>query len=158
MVEYQLGAGVPQPTTAGSLWEAMSGRPLSADLLDWPPDLFAFDLVGASAVGGLSFCTVAAVWASVAAGITKRVVDHGRGRWPCVEWRRRCPRGAGSAVACQRPFYSQPSVRRALGCKGLWRRHHSARVRIEIAGLIATTREGSDRSPLAARPCHYAAP
>lgn len=41
MVEYQLGAGVPQPTTAGSLWEAMSGRPLSADLLDWPPDLFA---------------------------------------------------------------------------------------------------------------------
>jgi hypothetical protein len=41
MVEYQLGAGVPQRTTAGSLWQAMSGRPLSADLLDWPPDLFA---------------------------------------------------------------------------------------------------------------------
>jgi len=39
MVEYQLGAGVPQRTTAGSLWQAMSGRPLSADLLDWPPDL-----------------------------------------------------------------------------------------------------------------------
>jgi hypothetical protein len=28
-------------TTAASLWQAMSGRPLSADLLDWPPDLFA---------------------------------------------------------------------------------------------------------------------
>jgi hypothetical protein len=41
MVEYPLGAGVPQETTAGSLWQAMSGRPLSADLLDWPPDLFA---------------------------------------------------------------------------------------------------------------------
>lgn len=41
MLEYQLGAGVPQQTTAGSLWQAMSGRPLSADLLDWPPDLFA---------------------------------------------------------------------------------------------------------------------
>ncbi len=41
MVEHQLGAGVPQPTTAGSLWQAMSGRPLSADLLDWPPDPFA---------------------------------------------------------------------------------------------------------------------
>ena len=41
MVESQLGAGVPQRTTAGSLWQAMSGRPLSADLLDWPPDLFA---------------------------------------------------------------------------------------------------------------------
>jgi len=25
----------------GSLWQAISGRPLSADLLDWPPDLFA---------------------------------------------------------------------------------------------------------------------
>src|SRR6187200_556597 len=25
----------------GSLWHAMTGRPLSADLLDWPPDLFA---------------------------------------------------------------------------------------------------------------------
>ena len=41
MVEYQWSAGVPQRTTAGSLWQAMSGRPLSADLLDWPPDLFA---------------------------------------------------------------------------------------------------------------------
>lgn len=41
MVEYQLGAGVPQRTTVGALWQAMSGRPLSADLLDWPPDLFA---------------------------------------------------------------------------------------------------------------------
>jgi hypothetical protein len=41
MVEYQLGAGVPQRTTVGSLWQAMSGRPLSADLLSWPPDLFA---------------------------------------------------------------------------------------------------------------------
>src|ERR1700748_1143394 len=41
MVEYQLGAGVPQRTTVGSLWQAMSGWPLSADLLDWPPDLFA---------------------------------------------------------------------------------------------------------------------
>jgi hypothetical protein len=28
-------------TTGGSLWHAMTGRPLSADLLDWPPDLFA---------------------------------------------------------------------------------------------------------------------
>src|SRR5262245_9594577 len=25
----------------GSIWQATSGRPLSADLLDWPPDLFA---------------------------------------------------------------------------------------------------------------------
>jgi len=41
MAEYQWGAGVPQRTTTGSLWQAMSGRPLSADLLDWPPDLFA---------------------------------------------------------------------------------------------------------------------
>jgi hypothetical protein len=41
MVECQLGAGVPQRTTVGALWQAMSGRPLSADLLDWPPDLFA---------------------------------------------------------------------------------------------------------------------
>src|ERR1700719_4668792 len=41
MVGYQLESGVPQPTTAGSLWQAISGRPLSADLLDWPPDLFA---------------------------------------------------------------------------------------------------------------------
>lgn len=41
MVEYQLDTGVPQRTTVGSLWQAMTGRPLSADLLDWPPDLFA---------------------------------------------------------------------------------------------------------------------
>src|ERR1700742_1062426 len=41
MVEYQLGAGVPRRATPGSLWQAMSGRPLSADLLDWPPDVFA---------------------------------------------------------------------------------------------------------------------
>jgi len=41
MAEYQLGAGVLQRTTVGGLWQAMSGRPLSADLLDWPPDLFA---------------------------------------------------------------------------------------------------------------------
>jgi hypothetical protein len=41
MVEDQLGAGLPQQATAGSLWRAMSGRPLSGDLLDWPPDLFA---------------------------------------------------------------------------------------------------------------------
>src|ERR1700746_3832098 len=41
MIEDQLGTGVPQRTTAGSLWQAMSGQPLSADLLDWPPDLFA---------------------------------------------------------------------------------------------------------------------
>src|SRR5215469_11303118 len=41
MVEYQMGVGVPQRTTAGLLWQAISGRPLSADLLDWPPDLFA---------------------------------------------------------------------------------------------------------------------
>jgi hypothetical protein len=40
MVEYQLGAGVRQRMTVGSLWQAMSGRPLSADLLDCPPDLF----------------------------------------------------------------------------------------------------------------------
>src|SRR5580704_14282637 len=39
MVEYQLG--VPQRATVGSLWQAMSGRSLSADLLEWPPDLFA---------------------------------------------------------------------------------------------------------------------
>ena len=39
MVEYQLG--VPQRATAGSLWRAMSGRPLGADLVDWPPDVFA---------------------------------------------------------------------------------------------------------------------
>jgi hypothetical protein len=25
----------------GSLWQAISGRPLSTDLLDWPPDLCA---------------------------------------------------------------------------------------------------------------------
>ena len=25
----------------GSLWQAITGRPLSTDLLDWPPDLFA---------------------------------------------------------------------------------------------------------------------
>src|ERR1700748_3986192 len=25
----------------GSLWQAITGRPLSVDLLDWPPDLFA---------------------------------------------------------------------------------------------------------------------
>jgi len=41
MADYQLSAAVPQRTTVGALWEAMSGRPLSADLLDWPPDLFA---------------------------------------------------------------------------------------------------------------------
>ena len=41
MVEYQLDVGVPQRTTAGLLWQAISGRPLSTDLLDWPPDLFA---------------------------------------------------------------------------------------------------------------------
>jgi hypothetical protein len=41
MVEDQLGADVRQRTTAGSLWQAVSGRPLSADLLGWPPDLFA---------------------------------------------------------------------------------------------------------------------
>ena len=39
MVEYPVGAGVPRRTTAGSLWQALSGRPLSAELLDWPPDL-----------------------------------------------------------------------------------------------------------------------
>jgi hypothetical protein len=39
MVEHP--SGVPQRMTAGSLWQAISGRPLSADLLDWPPDLFA---------------------------------------------------------------------------------------------------------------------
>src|SRR5215510_14548585 len=41
MIEYQLSAAVPQRTTVGALWQAMSGRPLRADLLDWPPDLFA---------------------------------------------------------------------------------------------------------------------
>src|SRR5262249_6837103 len=41
MVEYQSGAGIPQRTTAGALWQAMSGWPVSADLLDGPPDLFA---------------------------------------------------------------------------------------------------------------------
>ena len=41
MAEYQLDALVPQRTTVGAFWQAMSGRPLSADLLDWPPDLFA---------------------------------------------------------------------------------------------------------------------
>src|SRR5690242_21660428 len=41
MVVCQLGTGVPQRPTVGSLWQTMSGRPLSADLLDWPPDLFA---------------------------------------------------------------------------------------------------------------------
>ena len=41
MAEYQSGAGVPHRATAGSLWQAMSGRPLGAGLLDWPPDLFA---------------------------------------------------------------------------------------------------------------------
>lgn len=40
----------------------------------------------------------------------------------------------------------------------VWRRHHPARVRIEIAGHIVTTRQGSQRSPLAARAWHYAAP
>ena len=39
MVEYR--SGVPRQTTIGSLWQALSGRPLSADLLEWPPDLFA---------------------------------------------------------------------------------------------------------------------
>jgi hypothetical protein len=41
VAEYQSGAGVPHRATLGSLWQAMSGRPLSADVLDWPPDLFA---------------------------------------------------------------------------------------------------------------------
>src|SRR5215471_21442187 len=41
MAGYQLGVGVPQRTTVGAFWQARSGRPLSADLLDWPPDLFA---------------------------------------------------------------------------------------------------------------------
>ena len=41
MAEYQSDAGIPQRTTAGLLWQAISGRPVSADLLDWPPDLFA---------------------------------------------------------------------------------------------------------------------
>jgi len=41
MAEYELGVGVPSRTTIGSLWEAVSGRPSIAGLLDWPPDLFA---------------------------------------------------------------------------------------------------------------------
>jgi hypothetical protein len=41
MAEYQSGAGVTRRSTVGSFWQAMSGQPLSADLLDWPPDLFA---------------------------------------------------------------------------------------------------------------------
>src|SRR5262245_25912616 len=41
MADDQLGAGVPSQMTVGSLWQALSGRPLSPDLLDWPPDLFA---------------------------------------------------------------------------------------------------------------------
>src|SRR5215468_2631179 len=41
MVEYPSGAGAPQRMTVGAFWQAISGRPLSADLLDWPPDVFA---------------------------------------------------------------------------------------------------------------------
>ena len=41
MAEYEVGTGPPRRTTLGSLWQAMSGRPMSADLLDWPPDVFA---------------------------------------------------------------------------------------------------------------------
>src|SRR6202000_3323991 len=41
MVDYEVSAAVPSRMTAGSLWQATSGRPLSAGLLDWPPDLFA---------------------------------------------------------------------------------------------------------------------
>jgi hypothetical protein len=41
MLDYQSDAGVSQRTTTGLLWQAISGRLLSADLLDWPPDLFA---------------------------------------------------------------------------------------------------------------------
>ena len=65
-------------------------RPLGADLVDWPPDLFALTSLVLQR-SGLSLCAVAAAWAPVAARITKRVVDHGRGGWSCVEWRRRCP-------------------------------------------------------------------
>src|SRR5262249_34389804 len=54
MVEYRPGAGVPQRATAGSLWQAMSGRPLSADLLDWPPDLFALTSLVLQRSGALS--------------------------------------------------------------------------------------------------------
>jgi hypothetical protein len=41
MAEHQVNVGVPLRTSAGSLWQAISGRPLSTDLLDWPPDVFA---------------------------------------------------------------------------------------------------------------------
>jgi hypothetical protein len=55
MVEYQLGAGVAQRMTAGSFWQAMSGRPLSADLLDWPPDLFALTSLVLQGSGAFRF-------------------------------------------------------------------------------------------------------
>jgi hypothetical protein len=86
MAEYQFGAGVPRPTTVASLWQAMSGRPLSADLLDWPPDLFALTSLVLQRSGAYRFAL------SPPPGlrwpIAKRVVGLGRGGWTCVEWRR----------------------------------------------------------------------
>ena len=51
----QLGADSTRRTTVGVLWETMSGRPLSADLLDWPPDLFALTSVMLQRSGAYRF-------------------------------------------------------------------------------------------------------
>jgi hypothetical protein len=59
MVEFEVGAGVQQRTTVGSLCQ----RPIQEISARWPAahrPSFRADLVGATAVGGLSLCAVAA--------------------------------------------------------------------------------------------------
>ena len=100
MAEYQLGADGTRRTTVGALWETMSGRPLSADLLDWPPDLFALTSVMLQRSGAYRFALSPPPghqWPPGSrSGWSTTVETAGR-----VEWRRRCARGAGSAAARQ---------------------------------------------------------